>query len=118
VGEDLALQDSPEFRQLTQHTLEILGRMARMLSVRDAETARRIIEFDPQVDRAYKALIQCLLTGRGPGAGAAEGVLTLMHIARAMERMGDLCTNIAEDIIFLRTGDIVRHSGARGQTRA
>jgi len=36
----------------------------------------------------------------------------MINIAKAMERIGDLCTNIAEDIIFLRTGDIIRHADA------
>jgi phosphate uptake regulator len=38
--------------------------------------------------------------------------MTVINLAKAMERIGDLCTNIAEDIIFLKTGDIVRHAEA------
>jgi phosphate uptake regulator len=38
--------------------------------------------------------------------------MTVIQLAKALERIGDMCTNIAEDIIFLRTGDITRHAGA------
>ncbi len=33
-----------------------------------------------------------------------------------MERIGDLCVDIAEDILYFRTGDIVRHAKERGIT--
>jgi phosphate transport system protein len=36
----------------------------------------------------------------------------LVLLARSLERIGDHCTNIAEDVFFLSTGDIVRHSAA------
>jgi phosphate uptake regulator len=39
-----------------------------------------------------------------------DEAMTLILLARALERIGDLCTNIAQDVIFLKTGDIVRHS--------
>ncbi|MDR0327118.1 MAG: hypothetical protein LBI05_02350 [Planctomycetaceae bacterium] len=40
--------------------------------------------------------------------------LKLDHTAlgRSLERIGDLCTNIAEDAIFMFSGEIVRHSSA------
>ena len=38
-----------------------------------------------------------------------EPLLKLMHIARHLERIGDHATNIAEDLIYLIEGKIVRH---------
>ncbi|MEI6562793.1 MAG: phosphate signaling complex protein PhoU [bacterium] len=42
-----------------------------------------------------------------------EPLLKLMHIARHLERIGDHATNIAEDLIYLIEGKIVRHTSAR-----
>jgi phosphate transport system protein len=39
-----------------------------------------------------------------------EPLLKLMHIARHLERIGDHATNIAEDLIYLIEGKIVRHT--------
>ena len=33
----------------------------------------------------------------------------LLSASRALERIADLATNIAEDVIFLVSGDVVRH---------
>jgi phosphate uptake regulator len=37
----------------------------------------------------------------------------MYRVARELERVGDLLGNIAEDIIYLETGQIVRHSKRR-----
>lgn len=39
----------------------------------------------------------------------AHDLLQLVSVARSLERIGDHATNIAEDVIYLVTGDIVRH---------
>ena len=36
-------------------------------------------------------------------------VLDLLSVAKNLERLADHATNIAEDVVFLTTGAIVRH---------
>ena len=112
VADQLDLGEDPEFLQLKQSALEILGKTTRILSVADAETARKIIDYDDRVDLDYKNFVQSVLASESRHVGGAEHAMTMIHLAKALERIGDLCTNIAEDIIFLRTGDIVRHADA------
>jgi len=87
-----------------------------MLSTRELATARGILEMDHIIDEDHRALVRSALHAKAPSLGI-EGAWTLINIARALERIGDLCTNIAGDIIFLRTGDIVRHSDSLGESR-
>jgi phosphate transport system protein len=110
------LGNDVEFIHLRRDTLDMLGRTTRMLSTRELATARGILEMDPVIDEDNRALIRSALHAKAPSLGV-EGVWTLIGLARALERIGDLCANIAEDIIFLRTGDIVRHSDTRGEIR-
>ncbi len=112
VEERLALNDDPLFQRLNQDTLDVLGRTVRMLTATDATGARGIIEQDLQIDRDYRVFVQSVLDTESGRSGGVENAITMMNLAKALERIGDLCTNIAEDIIFLRTGDVIRHQDA------
>ena len=46
-----------------------------------------------------------------PGGETVEPGLALFAAARHLERIADHATNIAEDIIYLAEGEIVRHQG-------
>ena len=41
---------------------------------------------------------------------ATQGAIDILSIARAFERIADMATNIAEDVIFVTEGSVVRHS--------
>ncbi len=110
----LDLAGEEEFIRLRKDALEVLGRTTRMLSTRELATARGILEMDHIIDEDHRALVRSALHSKTESLGI-EGVWTLINIARALERIGDLCANIAEDIIFLRTGDIVRHADSLGE---
>lgn len=112
VADSLELALRPGFIELQHAACEALSMTVRMLAAADEETAHRVIEFDRKVDSAYKEFMRCILDSQGTDSCEIEGTFTLINLARALERIGDLCTNIAEDVIFLRTGDIVRHADA------
>ena len=38
-----------------------------------------------------------------------DGLMFLISVSRNLERIGDYATNIAEDIFYLVSGDIIRH---------
>jgi phosphate transport system protein len=78
------------------------------LVLEDAALARRIFILDDEVDQlrnlAYKGVIRELNTE--PGHAAC--LVNLYLLARHLERMGDRITNIAEEVIYLVEGEIVR----------
>ena len=112
VAEEVSLEEYSEFEHLAQATTDALGKTVRMLSGTDIDVARKIIESDTLIDKGYRHVVQSVLEHESRRVGGAGPAMTVINLAKAMERIGDHCTNIAEDIIFLRTGDIVRHAEA------
>ncbi|MFP4105581.1 MAG: phosphate signaling complex protein PhoU [Phycisphaerae bacterium] len=103
-------EDYPNFGRLVRVTQNVLGKTVRMLNTVDSNTAMAVIRADVFIDDEYKMLVQSVLEEEGQRIGGADSALTIINLGKALERIGDLCTNIAEDIVFLRTGDIVRHT--------
>ncbi len=44
---------------------------------------------------------------------SVQGNLGLIMVAKYFERIGDHCNNIAEDVVYLMRGEIVRHAHER-----
>jgi phosphate transport system protein len=88
----------------------LLGDTIRALADNDANLARQIRREDQRIDDfedRVREWGQAELLERPSIAAAA---FDLMIIARSLERIGDMCTNIAEDVIFLVDGAVVRHT--------
>jgi phosphate transport system protein len=111
VAGDIHLGDCPSYGPLVAATREILSMTARMLNSTDAALPRRVISADLKLDSAYADFAKDVLSA-GRQATNIDVTLTLVLLARSLERIGDHCTNIAEDVLFLLTGDIIRHSAS------
>ena len=78
-----------------------------MLATAELEAAKVVVAADKDVDQAYSQTVRQVLQATRQHQEGVDAAVTLTILARAMERIGDHCVNIAEDVIFLRTGDIV-----------
>ncbi|MBN2210311.1 MAG: phosphate signaling complex protein PhoU [Sedimentisphaerales bacterium] len=107
--QNIHFNNYPELVKMADHVVDVLRKTITMLRDADPNFARGIIEFDKHIDQCYKQFVRKIVEREDQRIGGAEVALTLSLMARALERIGDLCTNIAEDIIFLKTGDIIRH---------
>lgn len=112
TGNQIDFECYPDFDHLVSITTDILGKTVRTLKAADSDNAQKIIKADDDIDHCYREFVSGILANQNQSAETVETALTLINLAKAMERIGDLCTNIAEDIIFLKTGDIVRHAEA------
>jgi phosphate transport system protein len=85
----------------------------------DVEAARRIAASDEVIDQLDKQVFEeaiDLMKDEGKTDSALAMGLHVARIGRELERVGDLMKNIAEDLIYLGTGQIVRHGGKAGPT--
>jgi phosphate transport system protein len=77
-----------------------------------AEVAEAVLQMDNIVDRmkdeAFVVLVQRMVSD----SHNARAALNVLLISRALERIADHATNVAEDVIFWVRGADVRHGGA------
>jgi phosphate transport system protein len=75
----------------------------------DARQARKVIRLDDEVDRLNAEIIADLIASMEESPGTIEQGLSLFSAIRHLERIADHATNIAEDVVYLVEGEIVRH---------
>jgi phosphate transport system protein len=66
------------------------------------------------VDAFQEELERDTQQGIADGRYTAAVAFSLLGVTRNLERMADHCTNIAEQVIYLVSGRIVRHLPAQG----
>lgn len=76
---------------------------------RDADKARKAIQCDDLVDTLNRVVIDHLLEMMKQESNLIEPAMHCFSASRHLERIGDLAENIAEDVIYLVEGDIIRH---------
>ncbi len=108
ISKDSTVKTTVDYLPMSAKVMNMLKHSLDALVTEDAHLARIIFLEDSEVDQfrnqAYKAIIQELNTE--PGHAAC--LVNLYLLSRHLERIGDRATNIAEEIIYLVEGEIVR----------
>jgi phosphate transport system protein len=100
------LIDIPRMAHLVQQMLRcVLEGFVK----RDAELARSVCPKDDEVDALNDQVFRELLTYMLQDASSIERALHLIIIGRCLERIGDLSTNIAESVVYMVQGKIIKH---------
>ena len=92
---------------------ELAGQQVRdildALIEEDAERAREVAAKDGEIDRLYNRVFDDLIEDMGSGTDAEDALrsVTLINISHNLERIGDRVVNVAEDIVFLDSGQVV-----------
>jgi phosphate transport system protein len=83
----------------------------------DTALARRVCRLDDEVDSHNKDIIEELIVMMRKSPEMVEPGLSLFSATRHLERIADHATNIAEDVVYLVEGEIIRHHPAAFQGR-
>ena len=76
------------------------------------ELAERVLRLDDEVDRYNAEIIADLVQAMRSSPDLVEPGLSMFSATRHLERIADHATNVAEDVIYLISGDIVKHRHA------
>jgi phosphate transport system protein len=102
-----------EVRQELEHMGDLVRDMLRMVldafARTDVDAAVKVVKADKKVDAKYVSITRQLMTYMAADPQSIPTILNILWAARAMERMGDRCGNIAEYIFYLVYGRDIRH---------
>jgi phosphate transport system protein len=97
--------------EMARHTRGMLGEVLNGLSDLDADRCRGIGDTEQMVDTLHKSATAWVREEVARHPEAAAAVIDVMTISQRFERMADIVTCIAEDVVFLVEGRLVRHGG-------
>jgi phosphate transport system protein len=115
AGSALRLAEVPTLKPLVD-----IPRMAQMAAGmlrdaldafvrRDAATARRLCRRDDEVDDINRQLFRELVSFMIEDPTTITRAMELILVARNLERVADLATNVAEEVVFIAEARIIKH---------
>jgi phosphate transport system protein len=112
----IELNEEPQLKPYID--IPMMGNMARMMVKQsidafvkdDAALARKVLTDDDYVDDLMEQLFRELLSFMIEDTQTISRAIRLSFIAKYLERMADHATNIAELVVYLVEGKIIRHT--------
>jgi phosphate transport system protein len=98
-----------DMQDMAQKVRSMLKRSLDALVNRDDELARQVCKDDDAVDDLNREMYVCVEQAIKKDPDNLNSYIQLLSASRYLERMADHATNIAEDVIYLVTGEIIRH---------
>jgi phosphate transport system protein len=103
------LDISFRLRPMAQSAKEMLRKSLDALVNLSEESAVQVIEADNEVDKMNRDMYMLVQEGIRRNPGEMESMIHMLSASRHLERIGDHATNIAEDVIYMISGEVVRH---------
>lgn len=101
-----------DLQRMTDLTSSMVGQALNAFVNLDTRQARVVCRLDDEVDRLNKSIIDDLIRLMQRSPDMVEPGLSFFSATRHLERIADHATNVAEDVIYLAEGSIVRHRPA------
>lgn len=111
VGNYPTLKRFPELGEMARLTRQMLTDALDAFTRGDAALARDVRRRDDRVDALQDSLIRILLTHMMEDPRRIGSAISLLLVSRNLERVADLATNIAEDVVFMVEGRFIKHGG-------
>lgn len=77
----------------------------------DVALARSVLSRDDDIDDHNRHIFDLMSAAMMKEPALTKRAIALMSSSRYLERIADHATNIAEDVIFMAEGEIIRHRG-------
>ncbi|MCE3028017.1 MULTISPECIES: phosphate signaling complex protein PhoU [unclassified Salinicola] len=103
-------QGSVEIRHISEHVRRMLRDALTSFARFDTDLALSVLQEDDSVDTEYTSAMRSLSTFMMEDPRSISGILNVMTVLRALERIGDHADNLAEHVVYLVKGRDIRHT--------
>ena len=103
------VQPLADLRPLVEGATGMLREALDAFVRRDADSARRLVLRDDEVDDLNRHLFGELLARMVRNPAEIEASLTFVLVGRNLERIADLATNVAEEVVFIAEARVIKH---------
>ena len=101
-----------DFRAMATQAQNMVKQSLDALVNADANLARQVRLEDDEVDASRQRIRQQVLNGIRRSPEKTEYLLKFNSVSKHLERLADMATNVAEDVIYMVEGEIVRHQAS------
>ncbi len=105
----------PEIVEMARMARRMLADALDAFVRADAPAGRAVCQRDDQVDSLHDSVFRILLTHMMETPHIISAAIELFLVSRNLERVADLATNIAEDVVFLVEGKSIKHHTGESQ---
>ena len=104
----------PELLEMARQARSMLSGALDAFVRGDSVLGREICRRDDSVDALHHSVFRILLTHMMEDPHIIGAAMELFLVSRNLERVADLATNIAEDVVFLVEGKTIKHHAEDG----
>lgn len=104
---------SPKIDRMGRAVRSMVHQAIEAFVQRDTEMAREVLSCDDEVDELYHSLFRQQLRLMDADRSLVERGILIQAIAKHLERIGDHCTNLAEQVVYMVDGSDPRHPKSR-----
>ncbi|NLX05986.1 MAG: phosphate signaling complex protein PhoU [Phycisphaerae bacterium] len=98
-----------DFPTMAQKAKTMLKNSLDALVNMDAELAKKVCASDDEVDAINREMYEAVKDAIRQHPEWLDSLIHYLSVSRHIERIADHATNIAEDVIYMVAGEIVRH---------
>ncbi|WP_223591367.1 phosphate signaling complex protein PhoU [Neobacillus bataviensis] len=104
IGEEKHIKELVDIPNMMEKALDMVAESITAYYSEDISIAKKCAEKDDEVDKMFGRLIQELLGYIPQNPNSTNQIIQLAFVCRFLERIADHSTNIAENVIYLVTG--------------
>lgn len=118
MGTEPLLKPLIDLPRMAEYCQTMLRRALEAFAHQDAQAAGAVANMDDEIDNLYKQVFRELMSYIVEDPRTVTRAMNLLFAAHNLERVGDCVTNIAERVIYARTGKLQELNVQREVTSA